>query len=519
MDGNFNGQILAVLIIALVFSAIAGLLIGGKYKNRVLAFMQRGDRPNNHSIQPTINPQQQDISLDSVSFRLNQQNKKAICRFRLIVVFIGVLLSFVITLFYLKAAALDEPLFLSFKRTGLIFLVNAWVIVPSVGLLERWSNFKIIVLSFAYATFVIVLIVLLSANTFIDMLWMYAQQLILFPFVLLSTSSRLRTLGPYLFFTFCLLLATSLIGFHALNNIIAENNSNSWIVGLSSKISAHFTFGLFLIGPWLIGFYPLWLLTKKIAKWYEAKIFSEYLYLLTSFWLFILLFHALQLTFSLNALAYLMLFSILIIYVVFFILKSTLNPKHHPPTLLLLRVFREDKGIKKIFNKVLNKWKYTGNTVMIAGDDLAVETLEPDELFGFLNGKLVDRFISNNQQLQQKIAQLDFNADPDGSYRVNELLCFDTTWKLALDASIAKSHLVLMDLRDYHSGRKGCSYELGAIANSTHLQKVVILINSKTDVKTAKEFLVGDVREKVFWVKDEFDSKNIEEEILGALLE
>ncbi len=434
----------------------------------------------------------------------------------------GIILAFFIALFNLESATPDDPF--SLRRTSQLLLAYAWPIIPSIGLLERWSSVKIIILSLTYTIFVVILIVLLNlgqASLPGTMLWLFGEQIPLLTFIIILTSSKLRTLGPYFLIIFFLLVSASLIGYQVLDNSIAENNLNSWVIDLAQLTNAYIVFILFSIVPWLIAFFPLRYLAKKVARLYDQKYFSEYSYLLIGVWLIVLFFQSLILSQGLSTAAYSLLISLLTIPLIFFILKPLLMPRHQPPTLLLLRVFREDDSIKKRFDKVLERWRFTGNTVMIGGKDLAIRTLEPDELFDFLNGKLPDRFISNSAHLQQEVAQLDFDFDPDGRYRVNEFLCFDTTWKMALDAFISKTNLVLMDLRDYHAGRKGCSYELGIIANSPHLQKIIILTNSKTDTNTAKKLLIDKANETI-WVEDnqaKAQNKSLEKKILQALLE
>jgi hypothetical protein len=48
-----------------------------------------------------------------------------------------------------------------------------------------------------------------------------------------------------------------------------------------------------------------------------------------------------------------------------------------------------------MFDRVIERWRLTGNTVLIAGTDLISRTLDPDDLFTFLNGRLGERFIAS----------------------------------------------------------------------------------------------------------------------------
>ncbi len=521
MNNNYDGQIIFALISALVLASLAGLIIARRYNSKILSFMQLDESPKDDAEQGSLKSEQPHSFLNSIPLALNEQNKKAIWRYRFVIAFLGLILSFIIALFNLENATADEPF--PIRRTAQLLLAYAWPIIPSIGLLERWSSLKIAVLSLAYTFCVSVLILLLNLGEAITlfgiMIWLYGQQLPLLVFIIILTSSKLRTVGPYLLVIFFLLVSASLIGYQLLDDSLAGNNVNSWILDLARLTNAYIVFILFGIVPWLIAFFPLRSLARRVAKLYDDKFFSEYIYLLISVWLIVLLFQSLILSHGLGINAYLLMFGILIIPSFYFILQPLLKPKHQPPTLLLLRVFREDDGIKKLFDNVLERWRYTGNTVMIAGKDLAIRTLEPNELFDFLNGRLQDRFIRDSAHLEQEVVQLDFDPDPDGRFRVNEFLCFDTTWKLALDALISKTDLVLMDLRDYHAGRKGCSYELSNIANSSHLQKIIMLINSKTDTNTAKRLLSSKANETI-WIKDDqAKDKDMANIVLRALLE
>ena len=93
-----------------------------------------------------------------------------------------------------------------------------------------------------------------------------------------------------------------------------------------------------------------------------------------------------------------------------------------PPTLLVLRVFQQDAQTQDLFDHIVERWRLTGNTVLIAGTDLADRTLDADDIFRFLEGRLTERFIVSPADVARRIAALDMTADIDGRYRVNECL-------------------------------------------------------------------------------------------------
>jgi hypothetical protein len=263
----------------------------------------------------------------------------------------------------------------------------------------------------------------------------------------------LRAVGPYLLVVFFLLMASTLLGLSALEQAVS-GGPDSWVMDLVLATNAYVVFILFSIVPWVLAFYPVRYLARRVAEAYRNKVFSEPLYLLAGVWSITLLFQVMTLSHSLGLKAYGLLAAGLVIPLATMMMKPLLRPQHQPPTLLLLRVFRGDKGIETLVDSVVERWRYSGNTVLIAGKDLALRNLEPDELFAFLSGHLQDRFISDETRLQQAVHDLDLQADPDGRYRINEFFCFDNTWKWVLAALIDKADRVLMDLRSYTSKRK-----------------------------------------------------------------
>lgn len=80
---------------------------------------------------------------------------------------------------------------------------------------------------------------------------------------------------------------------------------------------------------------------------------------------------------------------------------------------------------------------------MIGGPDLAVVNVEPDEFLGFVSGGLRETFIDTPAALDRRLATLRERPDPDGRHRVDELFCFDDTWRLTVVALLERNHAVL----------------------------------------------------------------------------
>src|SRR5258705_10154206 len=116
------------------------------------------------------------------------------------------------------------------------------------------------------------------------------------------------------------------------------------------------------------------------------------------------------------------------------------------PTLLVLRVFQRDAQVQQLFDHVVERWRVSGNIVLIAGTDLADRTLDADDIFTFIDGGLSGRFIAAPEAVAPRLAAFDMAADADGRFRVNECYCHDTPLQEALRALVQRSDVELMYL-------------------------------------------------------------------------
>jgi hypothetical protein len=197
---------------------------------------------------------------------------------------------------------------------------------------------------------------------------------------------------------------------------------------------------------------------------------------------------------------------------------SRLRPARRcPPTLLVLRVFQQDTQAQSLFDQVVERWRLSGNTVMIAGTDLVDRTLDADDVFQFLDGKLAQRFISSPADVPRRIRELDMAADVDGRFRVNECYCRDTTWQDTLQALVHHSDVVLMDLRGFQAHNAGCRYELSTLTHALCPLRVIVLVDGRTDKAAAQETVASGQYERFTWVEaSRFDVRK-RDEVLGHL--
>lgn len=84
--------------------------------------------------------------------------------------------------------------------------------------------------------------------------------------------------------------------------------------------------------------------------------------------------------------------------------------RERPPTLLVLRVFQQDAQTQSLYEHIVERWRLSSNTVMIAGTDLADRTFDADDIFRFLDRKLAERFIVSPSDVPRRIAELDMRT-------------------------------------------------------------------------------------------------------------
>jgi len=187
------------------------------------------------------------------------------------------------------------------------------------------------------------------------------------------------------------------------------------------------------------------------------------------------------------------------------------------PTLLVLRVFQHDARIQALFDDVVERWRLTGNTVLIAGTDLVERTLGADDVFTFIDGRLDTRFIRAPDDIPARLAELDLAADAEGRHRINEVYCHDTTWQPALAALVGLSDVVLMDLRSFSAHNEGCRHELGVLAGAANLARVVVLTDGETDRAAAAAAIAAAPTGRFTWIDTARINRAKRREVLHSL--
>lgn len=227
------------------------------------------------------------------------------------------------------------------------------------------------------------------------------------------------------------------------------------------------------------------LLLKFVARRYERKKSSEQSILLNTCWLLYAQIKVMTAARMLGALAVLDVLPILAFWLMLRLgLKRFRDEarRARPARLLLLRVFGSQRRSERLLDQLGLHWRYIGSIQMIAGTDLATKNLEPHEFLSFLTGRLNRRFVKGHEDLEQRVAAMDGEPDPDGRYRVNEFFCHDDTWRAALVRLVAHSDAVLMDLRGFSRQNQGCLFELQQLVNVVPVARVVLTVDDTTDL-------------------------------------
>ena len=473
-----SGAIFFILIAAVILAAGLAWAVAALYERRMLALMSGGSAP-----EPTATTGKPALVAPSTSWGAGVNlaaNRKATTRLMLYLGGLSLLIAFTQTILNLLFIYPSRQFTLN--RLLLLSAIYAWPMVLAWGLARRWSWRRILGYLGLYMLGMLVLVMFRSTaaqSLSTVSVWLFSQVAVPMTIVLLiGASGRIRAVVPYLLPPALLLAGSSVLALQFVT--LSAQDPPPWVVGLLQAIGAYPTLLLIALAPWLVLAWPVFQLGKWLASAYRAKRFSDLSYLIATYWFLILFSSALPGLEEVRWLAFVEILPWLWIPVFLVVLRGPLAPPPGPPTLLVLRVFQRDAQVELLFDQVIERWRLTGNTVLIAGTDLLTRTLDPDDLFVYLNGTLAERFIASPAQVEERIAGFDWLPDPDGRYRINECYCFDSTWQTALHTLVARSDVVLMDLRGFSAENKGCRHELGVLAKASHLRRVVVLHDKET---------------------------------------
>jgi hypothetical protein len=509
------GNLYFTLIVSVLVSCVAAWIIARRYRHRMRQLMRT---PHTRESQAAIAEAAPDVPPPlPVSLA---DNRSAGRRLTLLLIVSSCLVSLTSTCIWIALKFPGEPL--SPKGVAVSALAYLWPVVPGLALLWRWSRKRLFATMLLWATAIFGVLLwlfnLLLAFKFVKLEIALPMTLL---FLILFLGSATRAIAPWLLMPAALLVASMVASVEALtymaqrespllNSLIAPLE---WLPRWSGVVVV---FALVMLLAAIIAWWPMRMLGRALGHAYSRKWLSDLLVVFTGLWAFALTDRALPLSTKAGAKAFALYLSLLWIPAVMLLAGRRRRPGR-APTLLVLRVFQQDQQARSLFDQVVERWRLSGNTVMIAGTDLADRTLNAANIFQFLDRRLAERFVVSPADVARRIAGFDMAADVDGRYRVNECYCHDTTWQYALQALVRYSDVVLMDLRGFQVHNAGCRYELTTLAQAARALRVVVLTDSQTDRAAAQEAIASGRQERFTWIEASHFKPSKHFEVLARL--
>ncbi len=496
-----SGAILSALLLGVLLASGVSWIVASLYRRRMLVLMRGGTAPQDAQPAPTTRPPtapaepRAPIPLDLAGHR------RAVWRYLLAMSGVSLLIG--VTQSWLDLLLVYQVDRITANRLLLLGLVYAWPMVMAWGLLRRWSWTRVALAIAAYMVFMAVL-VLWGSNERQSLAQVsgWLGGVVVIPMgvtLLIGASGRIRAVAPYLLPIFLLLSAASV--FVLLVLALGSAHPPVWIIRLVGVLGVHATLLVLALAPWVLLAWPVYAMGRALARAYREKSFSDLGYLFAAYWFVVLFASALPAYQGAGLAGLVQMLAWFWIPLASWGLRSWLVPAGPAPTLLVLRVFQQDAQVARLFDRVVERWRLSGNTVLIAGADLIGYTLDPDDLFTFLNGDLASRFIAHPNQVDERLRGFDLRPDPDGRYRVNECYCFDSTWQAALAALVQQADVVLMDLRGFQAKNQGCRHELGVLGAASHVQQVVLLVDDRTEREVVRADTISAPPGRFVWVE------------------
>jgi hypothetical protein len=153
----------------------------------------------------------------------------------------------------------------------------------------------------------------------------------------------------------------------------------------------------------------------------------------------------------------------------------------HGRRLLVLRVFSKDRHAERLLDALQARWLLAGPVLQIGGPDLVKLNLDIHEVIAFVNFRLHELFQPAAVPADLLARSLDLGLDHEGRFRVNELFCFDTSWKAVVEQLLSLADVVLLDLRGFGPARGGTAHEVERLADRGLLPRVVVVFDEHTD--------------------------------------
>jgi len=511
MGDNASGKLLFIFILAALLSSVAAWLVARRYR-LAMARLMRAPAGKGSTVSTPGTTESLPFPTP-VSFA---DNLRAGRRLAMLLISLSLLIAVTSASVWWWLAFPGEPF--APTRIAAVALLGLWPVVPALGVLWRWSRWRTFGALVLWCVFAFVVLLWRSIEPQpLQLLAGMANEmglsLVIVAFMTLGHSTR--PIAPWLLPPIFVLTASSIAGLDLLTFLAARQSSVlTWIpewVGLSP------VFGAFVFLPWLVAWWPIRWLGRLLGRAYSRKWLSELLVVFAAVWAIALFDKVISTTGTAGLRAAILFVPLLWIPLIVLGVAPVRSVRGRPPTLLVLRVFQQDARAQSLFDQVIERWRLSGNTVMIAGTDLATRTLDGEDLFTFLDRRLAERFIRSPADIAPRLASLDTSPDAEGRFRVNECYCHDTTWQDVLKALVDRSDVVLMDLRAFKARNAGCCFELDVLAKAARPLRVTVLVDEQTERTAAEACLVGGHPERFTWIDTQRIDSRKRQEVLASL--
>jgi hypothetical protein len=515
------GKIATLLILATFLSVVSALVVANRYRAAMQRLMKAGliSPSTATAAPPSASPP---VAVGAPPAPVTAaDNRRA--RRRLIAGFVILTLLMALTRTLQMQIMADGPI--TWKTVLTLGAAYSWPVVPVIAVVDRWRRRRLVgTLLLWFIAAVALLTWRVNENVSFAQVLFWMSLDIGLPLVIVTSlclGGATRAVGPWLAPVFIVLCWASQAGVDLLSDLVDRQSPVLyWLIGWLPATAA---IALFAIAPWLVAWWPAKALGRRLAAAYARRQISELFYLFTAVWVIALTGPALGAIASQGWGALLDFLPLLWIPLGARVMQAATGKRSagRPPTLLVLRVFRQDANVQDLFDRVIDRWRSTGNTVLIAGTDLADRTIDPDDIFTFIDGRLGERFIHSPADIARRLADFEWQPDVEGRYRVNECYCHDTTWQQALAALVRASDVVLMDLRNFVAQNEGCRHELRVLATTPGLARVVVLMNERTQLPPAQaaiaEATASAPAGRFVWLMQHGDEPPVTEEVLTPL--
>ena len=150
-------------------------------------------------------------------------------------------------------------------------------------------------------------------------------------------------------------------------------------------------------------------------------------------------------------------------------------------SLLVLRVFSRDHRAERALDALQSRWQLAGPVVQIGGPDLMALNFGLGQFIRFATFRVDHLFQATAEQARGLFHRLDPNPDFEGRFRLHEVFCTNSAWRIAVEQLVDRVDAVLLDVRGFGNHREGTIYEVELLARRERLAQTVGLFDADTD--------------------------------------